>query len=202
MFGRHNDHCKHSGHDRFEFARRSGFGSHHFHGAEEGGPGRGQGNGGPYGRGRFFENGMLRLIILALVSEQPRHGYEIMKELEDRSGGLYTPSAGVIYPTLTMLEEADEIEAQASEGTKKLYKATDAGQKAIEQNRQAIDAVFARFEAMGAAAGPERDPRIMRAVENFKMALKLKTRGGALSKEQIGELAILLDETARKIENI
>lgn len=202
MFGRFKDHCEHRGHDRFEFARRSGFGSHGFHGTGEGGPGRGYGHGGPFGRGRFFENGMLRLIILALVAEQPRHGYEIMKELEDRTGGLYTPSAGVIYPTLTMLEEADEVEAQASEGNKKLYKATDAGRLTIDQNRHAIDAVFARFEEMGAAAVPERDPRVMRAVENFKMALKLKTRGGSLSKEQIEALAVLLDETARKIENI
>jgi DNA-binding PadR family transcriptional regulator len=145
---------------------------------------------------------MLRLVILALVAEQPRHGYEIIKELEERTAGLYTPSAGVIYPTLTLLEETGDIEVKATDGAKKLYEVTDAGRATLDENRKAIDAVFARFEAIRSAAKPERDPRIMRAIDNFKTALAMKMRSGKLSSEQVSALTKLLDETARGIEEI
>jgi DNA-binding PadR family transcriptional regulator len=145
---------------------------------------------------------MLRLVILALVAEQPRHGYEIIKELEERTSGLYAPSAGVIYPTLTLLEETGDIEVQATDGAKKLYAVTEAGRATLAENRKAIDAVFQRFEAIRSAAKPERDPRIMRAIDNFRAALAMKARSGNLSAEQISTLTKLLDETARKIEEI
>jgi DNA-binding PadR family transcriptional regulator len=201
MFGHFRGRCGHGGEDRFEFARRSGYGHPFFN---QGGEGNfGHGYGGPFDRtGRFFEHGMLRLVILALVAEQPRHGYEIIKELEERTAGLYTPSAGVIYPTLTLLEETGDIEVKATDGAKKLYEVTDAGRATLDENRKAIDAVFARFEAIRSAAKPERDPRIMRAIDNFKTALAMKMRSGKLSSEQVSALTKLLDETARGIEEI
>lgn len=201
MFGRFREKCEQGGHGSFEFARRTGFGHPFFN--QDGGGTFGHGHGGPFERsGRFFEHGSLRLVILALVAEQPRHGYEIIKELEDRTSGLYAPSAGVIYPTLTLLEETGDIEVKATDGAKKLYQVTEAGRATLEDNRKAIDAVFARFEAIRSAAKPERDPRIMRAIDNFRTALAMKTRGGNLSTEQISTLTKLLDETARKIEEI
>jgi DNA-binding PadR family transcriptional regulator len=201
MFGRFRERCEHGGHDRFDFARRGGYGHPFFGHGEDGGFDRS--HGGPFERGgRFFEHGMLRLIILALVAEQPRHGYEIIKELEERTMGLYAPSAGVIYPTLTLLEETGDIQVQSTDGAKKLYEVTEAGQATIESNRKAIDAVFARFEAIRKAARPERDPRIMRAIDNFRTALAMKTRSGNLSSEQVSALTQLLDDTARKIEEI
>lgn len=163
------------------------------------GPGH---RGGPFGRGRFFDNGVLRLVVLALIAEQPRHGYEIIKEIEERTGGAYAPSAGVIYPTLTLLEETGLIEVASSEGNKKLYAATDAGRATVEENRAAIDAVLARFAEAGSDRRPERDPRLIRAVENMRLALRLKTQSATLTPEQIDALAELLDETARKIEQI
>lgn len=205
MFGRFREKCEAGGNERFEFARRSGFGHPFFNqdGGGNFGHGHGHGHGGPFERsGRFFEHGTLRLVILALVAEQPRHGYEIIKELEDRTSGLYAPSAGVIYPTLTLLEETGDIQVKATDGAKKLYEVTEAGRATLEENRKAIDAVFARFEAIRSAARPERDPRIMRAIDNFRTALAMKTRGGNLSAEQIGTLTKLLDETARQIEEI
>lgn len=165
------------------------------------GPGPGQ-RSGPFGRGRFFDNGVLRLVVLALIAEQPRHGYEIIKEIEERTGGAYAPSAGVIYPTLTLLEETGQIEVMSSEGNKKLYAATEAGRATVEENRAAIDAVLARFAEAGSDRRPERDPRLIRAVENMRLALRLKTQSAALTPEQIDSLAELLDETARKIEQI
>ncbi len=166
---------------------------------ERHGPGQ---RGGPFGRGRFFDNGMLRLVVLALIAEQPRHGYEIIKEIEDRTGGAYAPSPGVIYPTLTLLEETGQIEVMNSEGNKKLYAATDAGRATVEENRAAIDAVLARFAEAGADRRPEHNPRLFRAVENMRLAMRLKMQSAALTPEQIDALADLLDETARKIEQI
>lgn len=163
------------------------------------GPGH---RGGPFGRGRFFDNGVLRLVVLALIAEQPRHGYEIIKEIEERTGGAYAPSAGVIYPTLTLLEETGQIEVMSAEGNKKLYAATDAGRATVEENRAAIDAVLARFAEAGSDRRPERDPRLIRAVENLRLALRLKTQSAALTPAQIDALAELLDDTARKIEQI
>ena len=163
------------------------------------GPGH---RGGPFGRGRFFDNGVLRLVVLALIAEQPRHGYEIIKEIEERTGGAYAPSAGVIYPTLTLLEETGQIEVMSSEGNKKLYAATEVGRATVEENRAAIDAVLARFAEAGSDRRPERDPRLIRAVENMRLALRLKTQGATLAPEQIDALAELLDETARRIEQI
>ena len=166
---------------------------------ERHGPGH---RGGPFGRGRFFDNGVLRLVVLALIVEQPRHGYEIIKEIEDRTGGAYAPSAGVIYPTLTLLEETGQIEVMSAEGNKKLYAATDAGRATVEENRAAIDAVLARFAEAGSDRRADRDPRLIRAVENLRLALRLKTDAAALTPSQIDALAELLDDTARKIEQI
>jgi DNA-binding PadR family transcriptional regulator len=201
MFGHFKGRCEHGGHDRFDFARRSGFGHPFFSHDED--SAFGHGHGGPFGRsGRLFEHGMLRLIILALVAEQPRHGYEIIKALEERTAGLYAPSPGVIYPTLTLLEETGDIAVQSTDGAKKLYAVTEAGQATLDSNRKAIDAVFGRFEAIRSASKPERDPRIVRAIDNFRTALAMKARSGNLSPEQVSALTKLLDETARKIEEI
>ncbi len=198
MFHHSREHC---GRGPMEFARRpGGFDRPFFDDQGEGGFGRG--HGGPFGRTRFFEHGMLRLVLLALIEKQPRHGYDLIKAIEDLTGGMYAPSAGAIYPTLTLLEEAGEIEAQATEGAKKLYAVTEAGRTTIEENRRAIDAVFARFEGLGRSVGPERDPRLMRALENFKLALRLKLRGGSLSSDQIDALRQILDETVHRIEAI
>ena len=152
--------------------------------------------------GRMLAHGDLKVLALALIAEQPRHGYEIIKEIEDRTGGAYAPSAGVIYPTLTLLEETGQIEVASSEGNKKLYAATDAGRATVEENRAAIDAVLARFAEANSDRRHERDPRLFRAVENMRLAMRLKMQSAALTPEQIDALAELLDETARKIEQI
>jgi DNA-binding PadR family transcriptional regulator len=101
--------------------------------------------------GRMLAQGDLRLIALALIAEQPRHGYEIIKVLEDKTSGWYAPSPGIVYPTLTYLEEAGHVTAQA-EGAKKLYTITDAGRAHLEENRAFVDAVLERFAAIGEKA--------------------------------------------------
>ena len=98
--------------------------------------------------GRMLAQGDLRLIALALIAEQPRHGYEIIKVLEDKTAGWYSPSPGIVYPTLTYLEEAGYVTAQA-EGAKKLYTITDEGRAHLDENRDFVDAVLARLAALG-----------------------------------------------------
>jgi DNA-binding PadR family transcriptional regulator len=108
----------------------------------------GMGGGDMIRAGRMLAQGDLRLIALALIAEQPRHGYEIIKVLEDKTAGWYSPSPGIVYPTLTYLEEAGYVTAQA-EGAKKLYTITDAGRAHLDENRDFVDAVLDRFASIG-----------------------------------------------------
>lgn len=170
------------------------------------GPGRHGRHGGPFGGrggrgGRFFEHGALRLVVLALLAEKPAHGYELIKEIEEKVGGAYTPSAGVVYPTLTLLEETGQIEVAAAEGNKKLYALTDAGRATIAANRPQIDDLLARMGEAGRRGGRERDPRLVRAVENLRLALRLKLES-ELDETRIAALAALLDETVGRIESL
>jgi len=129
-----------------------------------GGPGGGRGWGKPGGRGargfgggfsgrafrvgKMLADGDLRIVVLALISDGPRHGYDIIKALEERSHGVYSPSPGVIYPTLTYLEEAGYVSATA-EGNKKTYAITESGKAYLEENRDAADLVLDGLERFG-----------------------------------------------------
>lgn len=104
--------------------------------------------GGGFRTGRKFDAADLQLIILALLSEQPRHGYELIKTFEERSGGFYVPSPGVIYPALTYLEETGQAEVEVS-GTKKLYRITESGQKRVDENRGLVEGTLAKLGAIG-----------------------------------------------------
>src|SRR5581483_4737549 len=120
------------------------------------GGGRGPGWGpGPEGGGsdwfrvgRMLAQGDLKLLALALIAERPRHGYELIKLVEEKTGGWYSPSPGVVYPTLTFLEEAGYVTAEA-EGAKKRYTITDEGRTHLDDNRDIADMVIARLEAIG-----------------------------------------------------
>src|ERR1700756_2467572 len=126
--------------------------------------GPGTGRGGRHGLGgsdfmrarRMLAQGDLRLIALALIAEQPRHGYEIIKVLEDKTAGWYSPSPGIVYPTLTYLEEAGYVTAEV-EGAKKRYAITDEGRAHLEENRDFVDAVLERLAFIG-----ERGARMRR----------------------------------------
>jgi DNA-binding PadR family transcriptional regulator len=124
--------------------------------------GPGHGGGGRHGggnmmrAGRMLAQGDLRLIALALIAEQPRHGYEIIKVLEDKTAGWYSPSPGIVYPTLTYLEEAGYVTAEV-EGAKKRYAITDEGRAHLEENRDFVDAVLERLAFIG-----ERGARMRR----------------------------------------
>lgn len=151
--------------------------------------------------GRLFDSGELRFVILSYIAEKPAHGYEIMKGIAELLGGAYAPSAGVIYPTLSQLED-EGLATVVAEGGKKLYTITDAGRTELESNKERIEALLKRIREMGEAFGSGRAPQIMRAIHNFKLALKLRFGRGDLTQEQIGKIAAIIDAAARDVESI
>jgi len=156
--------------------------------------------GGEFG-GRLFDGGELRLVILSYIAEKPSHGYEIMKGIGEKMGGLYTPSAGVVYPTLNQLED-EGFATATTEGGKKQYTITEAGRAELESHKSRIDALLGRIRQMGEAYGSRRAPEVMRAMHNCKLALKLKFGRGDLSAEQLGKIAEILDAAAKEIERV
>jgi len=153
------------------------------------------------GLGRFFAQGDLRLVILQLIAEKPRHGYDLIKGIEERVGGSYSPSPGVIYPTLTLLEELGYVTARLDEGgVKKLYEITDEGRAFLEANRPAVVVLLARMAEAGRLHGGEPAPQVVRAMENLKLALRLRLSRGPLSEEQAYAIAAALDAAATSVE--
>src|SRR5277367_6247878 len=146
QFAREHGHPGHCGQGREE--RHYGR-----HGREmfEGFMGRhGRGFGGFGGdRERLFDSGELRLVILQLVAEKPSYGYEIIKAVEERLSGGYAPSPGVVYPTLTLLEEEGYATVSSAEGGKKLYTVTEQGEEFLKTNQATIKAIFGRMEQAG-----------------------------------------------------
>jgi DNA-binding PadR family transcriptional regulator len=149
---------------------------------------------------RFFAHGDLRLVILRLIAEKPRHGYEIIKEIEERVAGAYSPSPGVIYPTLTLLEELGYVAISPGEGARKLHEITDAGRAFLSANGPAVEALFSRMEQASQARGRGPEPRILRAMENLKLALHLRLGRGPLDDNQVTAVAAALDAAALGVE--
>jgi DNA-binding PadR family transcriptional regulator len=152
------------------------------------------------GRARVFDQGDLRFVILKLIAEKPRHGYEIIKDIEDRLAGSYSPSPGVIYPTLTLLEELGYASVGASAGGKKLYSITPEGEAALAANQATVDAIFARIGAISAAHGGGPSPQIVRAMHNLRVALRLRLARGPLSEAEVIAIATALDAAAVTVE--
>jgi len=148
----------------------------------------------------MFDHGDLKFVVLALIAEQPRHGYEIIKEIEARVGGVYAPSPGVIYPLLTMLEEMNLVELSGNEGAKKLYAITKEGEAELAEKRADVDALFARIAAARESFSSGRAPQLVRAMENLKLALRLRMERGPLTEAQIEAVAAALDGAAQAIE--
>ncbi|WP_338662877.1 PadR family transcriptional regulator [Pararoseomonas sp. SCSIO 73927] len=150
--------------------------------------------------GRFFETGDLRLVILRLIAERPRHGYEIIKDIEERLAGAYSPSPGVVYPTLTLLEELGQIAVRSTEGGRKLYAVTPEGEAALAGSRAEAEALFARMDAL-AGDGPDGSVlQLKRAVHNLRNALRMRLSRGPLTQEQLHGMVAMIDEVALKVE--
>jgi DNA-binding PadR family transcriptional regulator len=186
------------GDERGGFGPR-GFGRRGF--GPEGFGRRGEDEGGRRGRRRMFEGGELRLVMLLLMESEPRHGYDIIREIETRTSGAYAPSPGVVYPTLTMLEEMGQAEAQASEGSKKRYAITPAGVEHLNANRAEAEAALARIDALGKKDEALDGGPIHRAMSNLKTALRQRLSSQA-DKQLLFAIADEIDEAARRIERL
>lgn len=180
----------HGGHGRHERGHGHGHGGH--------GHGGHRRHGG--GLGRFFAHGDLRLVVLSLIAEKPSHGYELIKSIEDRVGGAYSPSPGVIYPTLTLLEELGYVSVSTAEGSKKLYAITAEGTDFLKANRKTLEALDARMTDAGRSHRSGAAPQIVRAMENLKTALRLKATNGPLTPDQIEAVATAIDAAALAVE--
>jgi len=154
------------------------------------------------GRERMFDNGQLRLVILQLIADKPSYGYEIIKAIEERLSGGYAPSPGVVYPTLTLLEEEGLATVASAEGNKKLYTATDEGKAHLKTNQALLKAIFGRMHEAGRMFGRGKSPQIKRAIMNLKFAMRMRMERGTLTAEQMGKIAEAIDAAARAIDEV
>ena len=202
------------GKDREEPERGGGEHVRHTHGGghrhgwpERGGPDRGFGGRGPggfgrgfgEGRGRMFDAGDVRLVILKLLSEQPSYGYQLMKTMEQTLAGGYTPSAGVIYPTLTMLEE-EGLATSTSENNKKIYSLTPEGIEYLESNKERVGELFQRLEETGRGLERGRSPEIMKAFMNLRSAVMARVSRESVKPEQIKKITEAINAAAKAID--
>ena len=199
MFHRHGRRFAHGKFGRCGAGHPHGHDQHAGEGRHGGGHHGGGRHGGGRRSGRVFDHGELRLVVLALIAEKPRHGYELIKEIEDRLAGTYSPSPGVIYPTLTMLEELGHATVTEEDG-KKRYTVTTQGTEWLAANQSAVDAALARIDAVGHSHGGGFAPQVIRAMENLKLSLRMRRARGPLSEEQIRVITDALDNAARDIE--
>ncbi|KMY00503.1 PadR family transcriptional regulator [Pseudomonas syringae KCTC 12500] len=171
-------HLREAGKDRDGFEKR---------------PGRERGGRGP----RVFAPGDLKLLLLALIAEQPAHGYDLIRKIEGLFEGAYCPSPGVIYPTLTFLEESEMVVGDAQAG-KKLYTVTDAGRQSLEDQAVALEGVRMRIDvSKRSLRGHDRPPEIHEAVHNLRHALQM--HHGRWSPEEILRVSELLNSTAKAV---
>ncbi|MBB5717920.1 DNA-binding PadR family transcriptional regulator [Stakelama sediminis] len=176
-----------------------------------GGHGRGRGHGfGGHGHGRhhggrrrrMFDGDELRLLLLALIAETPRHGYDLIREIESRTGGQYAPSPGVVYPTVTMLTEMDLIAEQDSEGAKKTFGVTDAGRAHLEEHEADLKMLFARLDQLGSMGARTSDGPVRRAMGNLRTVLQQRMSAEDVKPEMLHDVADILDDAARRIERL
>jgi DNA-binding PadR family transcriptional regulator len=186
---------------------------HHMHHRGCGGRARHWGGGGPFGlhrahdrgergRRRMFDGGELRLVLLRLIADEPRHGYELIKAIEELTAGSYAPSPGVIYPTLTMLAEMGLIVEQASADARKRFAATDEGRAHLAEHAVQVEALMARLAQVGAEHARTDAAPIRRAMGNLKVALRERLTRGGFSDDTVHDVAALIDEVAQKIERL
>ena len=171
----------------------------------EDGP-RAGGPGGPGGRrkrrGRMFGQGELRLALLALIAEEKRHGYELIKAVEDMTGGDYAPSPGAVYPTLQLLADEGKITEAKSKDAKKPFKVTEDGTAELEDRKDEVDALMGRLGKHGERAEKVKSPDLFRAMGNLANVLKNRARSGKLDKDVMDEIVDIIDEVAKRIERI
>ncbi len=162
-------------------------------------------HGGP-GRRRRFAGAELRLVLLKLIADEPRHGYELMKALEELTEGAYAPSPGTVYPTLSLLEDEGAIaeDDRDTDAKRKAFVVTEAGRAELAEKADEVESLMARLAELGGRRERERGnwPQLWRAMTNLGGVLKNRMRGGGLGADAIDEIVGIIDEAARRIERL
>ncbi len=188
------------------FAMRGGrgwqgsWGPFHFDfgdGPEGWGSGRGRRN-----RRRMFDSGELQLLLLFLIADKgkPRHGYDLIRSIEELTNGAYAPSPGVVYPTLTLLQDMGFIDESEADGSRRAYQVTDSGKAHLEQNAEDVAELFERLTALGEDQSSNPGPVLGRAVKNVMTALSHRIGRDGVDEDLLHEIAAILDEAAQRIE--
>jgi DNA-binding PadR family transcriptional regulator len=151
---------------------------------------------------RMFDSGELRLVLLKLIADQPRHGYDLIRAIEEMTGGAYAPSPGIVYPTLTMLEDMGLIEEQAAEGSRKAFAATAEGKAHLAERQEEVDALIARLTGLGEEKKKAGGAPIGRAVRNLLTAVFSRATRDGWEEDTLHEIAAILDEAAQRIERL
>ena len=191
----HHPHGRHGGlHEAlhsFIGRRRHGHGFDGFESFEDG-EGRRRGR-------RVFDSSELRLVLLKLLADQPRHGYDLIRAIEEMTAGAYSPSPGVVYPTLTLLAEMGHISEDQAEGSRKTYRATADGLAFLEERKREVEALIARLTQMGGERSRFDRLPAKRAMMNLRAVLvhKLET-----DSDKLHDITAIIDDAAQRIERL
>ncbi len=153
-------------------------------------------------RPRFFGHGDLRLVILDILTRSASHGYELIKEIENLTQGNYTPSPGVIYPTLDYLQDQSFITITEEENGRKTITITAEGQRWLDENREQLEQIQVRIKARSVGFQLRKNPQMKRALDNFKAVLDLKVNQGELSDAQLKQIIGVIDRAALEISQL
>jgi len=153
-------------------------------------------------RARMFDGSEMRLVLLKLIAERARHGYDLIREIEALTAGAYVPSPGVVYPTLTLLDEMGLIAEQQSDGAKKRFAITDEGVQHLAERAEEVAALMNRLRELAAHRERVDAAPIRRAMGNLKVALGQSFASGEVQQERLHEVAAMIDELAQKIERL
>lgn len=153
-------------------------------------------------RGRLFEAGRMKLLVLHLIQQSPKHGYEIIKEISDLVGGGYSPSAGTIYPTLNWLEDMSFVAVENTEADRKQYHITQTGIEHLQQQQAMTKELLEKLHTRREIHNNDQLLDIHRAMENLKTSLRLKLKAQDFNPEQVRQIAEKIDQAAVEITRL
>lgn len=151
-------------------------------------------------REKMLDAADIRLLVLHFLSLNPAHGYELIKAIEELSKGEYTPSPGIIYPNLTLLEEMECIAVLDAQATRKAYRLIDKGFELLQQEQAALEIIVQRLTSMAVLVNNRSLPDVERAIHNMKTALNVRLSQEGISQDALYAIIDALDDAAKKIE--
>ena len=166
-------------------------------GAEWGGRG-----GGGRGRRRVLDSAELRLVLLKLIADQSRHGYDLIRAVEEMTHGEYAPSPGIVYPSLTMLQDMGLIDEVKTEGSRKAFEITAEGKEHLAEKEEEIEALFERLKDLGSDQRKAGGAPIKRSIANLLSALWHRATREDADEGTLHKIAAILDEAAQKVERL